>query len=388
MAIYHCSIKIIGRSKGRSAVASAAYRAGVKLQDKETGITHDFSQKKGVVHAEILLPWLAPEEYQDRETLWNSVQKVETQRNAQLAREIEVALPREMSREQQIEAVREYVKWYFVQEGMCADWALHDKGDGNPHAHILLTTRPIRNNGRWGEKQRSVYKLDSHGQKIPLIDPKTGQQKVRQRKGKGSEKLWVRESRPTTDWNEQWRAEEWRRAWADICNQYLEPEQQIDHRSYARQGIELEPTRHEGYVARKIQTEFNAGKRMTPSELVVQNQIIKRRNAALMHVRAALEAVAEQLRAAIQERTWLLVQQEESAANDYLQDVSSGWDLKKSPANESPSIKSARLSERLNAAKDKLATERSESGLTGQNQGDKSTLQKKLKKKKNRGWER
>ena len=143
MAIYHCSVKIIGRSSGRSAVASAAYRVGEKLKDKETGIIHDYTKKGGVIYREVMLCQNAPKEYQDRETLWNEVQKIEKVSNAQLAREIEVALPIEMSRSEQIQAVQRYVREKFVSAGMCADWALHDKGDGNPHAHIMLTTRPI-----------------------------------------------------------------------------------------------------------------------------------------------------------------------------------------------------------------------------------------------------
>lgn len=155
MSIYHCSIQIIGRSSGRSAVAAAAYRTAEKLEDKETGLTHDYTKKQGVVHREIMLPEYAPEEYKNREILWNEVQKIEKRSNAQLAREIEVALPRELSRADQMIAVRVYVQMNFVEKGMCADWVLHDKGDGNPHAHIMLTTRPIRKNGQWGTKEKN-----------------------------------------------------------------------------------------------------------------------------------------------------------------------------------------------------------------------------------------
>ena len=141
MSIYHCSIKMVGRTGGKSAVAASAYRSGEKLYDEETGLIHDFTRKGGVVMSEILLPENAPEEYRDRQILWNSVQAVEKRSDAQMAREVEVALPIEMNREQQIKCVRKYVMENFVNEGMIADWALHDKGDGNPHAHILLTVR-------------------------------------------------------------------------------------------------------------------------------------------------------------------------------------------------------------------------------------------------------
>lgn len=296
MAIYHCSVKIIGRSSGRSAVASAAYRVGEKLKDKETGIIHDYTKKGGVIYREVMLCQNAPKEYQDRETLWNEVQKIEKVSNAQLAREIEVALPIEMSRSEQIQAVQRYVREKFVSAGMCADWALHDKGDGNPHAHIMLTTRPIKANGQWGEKKKSIYKLDENGQKIPVIDPETGRQKVRVRKGKGVEKMWERETVQVNDWNDRSKVEEWRAAWAEICNEYLMDWQQIDHRSYARQGIDQEPTIHEGYVARKME------KNGRVSDRCQINREIAERNGLLKQIKGALREIAEQIKELIKVR--------------------------------------------------------------------------------------
>lgn len=153
MAIYHCSIKVISRGKGKSAVAAAAYRAGEKITNQFDGMTHDYTHKGGVVHTEILLPDHAPAEYADRAVLWNEVEKIEKAKNAQLAREIEISLPRELTREQSISLVREYVKRHFVAAGMCADVCLHDTGGGNPHAHIMLTMRPFDEGGEWGAKQ-------------------------------------------------------------------------------------------------------------------------------------------------------------------------------------------------------------------------------------------
>ena len=167
IAIFHCPIQIIQRSKGKSAVAAAAYRSGEKLANEWDGMTHDYTRKGGVVHTEIMLPAHAPPEFQDRSTLWNSVEEVEKSATSQLAREIEVALPVELSRAEQLALVRAFVKDNFVDAGMCADFALHDKGDGNPHAHILLTIRPIKENGEWGVKCRKVYDLDGQGQRIP-----------------------------------------------------------------------------------------------------------------------------------------------------------------------------------------------------------------------------
>lgn len=264
MAIYHCSIKNITRGKGQSAIASASYRSGEKLKDLETGIDHDYTKKSGVVYSEIMLCKNAPKEFQNREILWNEVQKIEKNSNSRLAREIEVALPREMTRENQIKVVQEYVK-NFVDEGMCADFSIHDKGDGNPHTHIMLTTRPIKENGEWGQKEKKAYKLDQNGQKIPQIDPKTGKQKI----GAKGRKMWERETVEVNDWNKKENVEKWRKNWADVVNKHIAMGftmddieignmpyyHYIDHRSFERRGIAKKPTIHEGYVARKIEKE-------------------------------------------------------------------------------------------------------------------------------------
>ncbi|WP_444876726.1 MobQ family relaxase, partial [Bacteroides heparinolyticus] len=165
IAIYHCNISIASRGKGKSSVAAAAYRSGEKLTNEWDGITHDYTRKGGVVHTEIMLPSHAPPSFSDRSTLWNSVEKIEKSKNSQLAREIEIALPKELNREKQIELVREYVKENFVKVGMCADIALHDKNDRNPHAHILLTMRPLNEDTTWGAKSKKEYILDENGEK-------------------------------------------------------------------------------------------------------------------------------------------------------------------------------------------------------------------------------
>ena len=275
MSIYHCSIKIISRAGGRSAVASAAYRAGEKLHNEETGLTHDFRNKAGVIMSEILLPDNAPPQYKNREVLWNEVQRVESRSDARFAREVEVAFPIELTRNQQIECVRYYINENFVSKGMTADWALHDKGDGNPHAHIMLTCRPFNDKQEWDTKMKSVFANDRDAEGRPVYNPDkpaydskdrehtaqyripqldtNGIQKYRERKGKGRELLWERVNIPLTDWNSKENAELWRASWAECCNRYLKPENQIDHRSYSRQGIGREPTIHEGITARKME---------------------------------------------------------------------------------------------------------------------------------------
>lgn len=239
-AIYHCNIQIIGRSRGRSAVAAAAYRSGEKLTNNWDGLTHDYTRKGGVIHSEIMLPSHAPPGFADRSTLWNAVEEIEKSCKAQLAREINIALPSELSREQQIELVREYCRDNFVSVGMCADFAVHGTGSGNPHAHIMLTMRPIKEDGTWDDKQRKVYRLDENGQKI--YDPVKRQYDC--------------DSVPTTDWNEHTKAEEWRSAWASLTNKYLEQngiQVRVDHRSYKRQGIEQIPTIHLGPAATQME---------------------------------------------------------------------------------------------------------------------------------------
>ena len=281
MAIYHCSIKVISRGKGKSAVAAAAYRAGEKITNEFDGMTHDYTHKGGVVHTEILLPDHAPAEYTDRAVLWNEVEKIEKAKNAQLAREIEIALPRELTREQGISLVREYVERHFVAAGMCADVCLHDTGGGNPHAHIMLTMRPFDERGEWGAKQKKEYILDRDGNKI--YDPKKRQYKCK--------------SIPATDWNEQTKAEEWRAAWAELCNQALEQNghaERVDHRSYERQGIDQIPTVHLGVAAsamekRGIRTERGDLNR----EIEVTNQKLRQLKARISKLQNWLKEETE-----------------------------------------------------------------------------------------------
>ena len=262
MAIYHLCIKIISRGKGKSAVAASAYRSGEKIKNEYDGIVHDFTRKGGIAHTEILLPQNAPQEFSDRGTLWNSVEKIEKSKNSQLAREIEIALPKELDREKQIELVRNYVKENFVDVGMCADIALHDKNDGNPHCHILLTMRPLNEDKTWGAKSKKEYVLDKNGEKVKL---KNGNYKTRKIN--------------TTDWNEQDKAEEWRKAWADITNKYLEEnsiQDKVDHRSYQRQGIEQIPTIHLGVSATQMEKKGIATDRGNINrEIKHQNMILR-----------------------------------------------------------------------------------------------------------------
>ena len=273
IAIYHCSIKIVSRGKGKSAVAAAAYRSGEKLTNEWDGLTHDYTKKGGVVHSEILLPAHAPPAFSDRSTLWNSVELSEKSNNAQLAREVEIALPVELSREEQTRLVREYCSSQFVSKGMIADFNLHDTGSGNPHAHILLTMRPLDEKGAWLPKSKKEYVLDENGEKIRLPSGRYKTRKV-----------------DLVDWNNRENAEVWRMAWADLANEFLaqnnRPER-IDHRSYERQGIEQIPTVHVGVSATQME------KKGIVTERGEMNRNIKAANRILREIRRLVRGLKD-----------------------------------------------------------------------------------------------
>ena len=287
IAIYHCSIKIVSRGKGKSAVAAAAYRSGEKLTNEWDGLTHDYTKKGGVVHSEILLPAHAPPAFSDRSTLWNSVELSEKSNNAQLAREVEIALPVELSREEQTRLVREYCSSQFVSKGMIADFNLHDTGGGNPHAHILLTMRPLDEKGAWLPKSKKEYVLDENGEKIRLPSGRYKTCKV-----------------DLVDWNNRENAEVWRRAWADLANEFLErndcPER-IDHRSYERQGIEQIPTVHVGVSATQME------KKGIVTERGELNRNIKAANRILREIRRLVRGLKDWL-AELKERKAALLE--------------------------------------------------------------------------------
>ena len=273
IAIYHCSIKIVSRGKGKSAVAAAAYRAGEKLTNEWDGLTHDYTRKGGVVHSEILLPPQAPPSFSDRSTLWNSVEEAEKSNNAQLAREVEIALPVELSREEQIRLVREYCSSQFVSKGMCADFNIHDTGGGNPHAHILLTMRPMDERGKWLPKSKKEYVLDENGERVKLPSGRYKTRKV-----------------DLVDWNNQENAEVWRKAWADLTNDFLErngsPER-IDHRSNAERGIDELPTVHMGVAACQME------KKGITTEKGELNRAIRKSNRLIKEIRAQIGNLKE-----------------------------------------------------------------------------------------------
>ena len=297
MAIYHLSVKIISRGGGISAVGAVSYRAGVKMKNEHDGKTHDFrsrrgvlgasayrsgddlgdhdfTQKGGIFHSEILLPDHAPRGYFDRSTLWNSVEKFEKNSNARLAREVVIALPNELKEGQQKELVKNFVQKNFVDEGMCADFSFHsgkhnhkntddlEHNEGikkdNPHVHIMLTVRPINEDGAWGAKSQKEYILDRNGERIRL---KSGN--------------WKSRKINANDWEDKETLMKWRKNWADVVNREFERlgiDERIDHRTLKAQGIDREPTIHVGVAGKNME------KRGVPSERAKENREIIGRN--------------------------------------------------------------------------------------------------------------
>ena len=217
------------------------------------------------------MPENAPAEYLNRTELWNAVEKIEKAKNAQLSREVRLALPKVFSLEQNINLVQEYVKQNFVSKGMCADICIHDRGDGNPHAHVMLTMRPFEKDGTWGAKSKMEYILDDNGERIKLPSGRPKTKKI-----------------SITGWDEQGNAEIWRKSWADILNNHLEKcghEITVDHRSYARQGKEILPTIHLAVVAHGLE------KRGIATERGDINRSIKAANARLKSVDNEIHAI-------------------------------------------------------------------------------------------------
>lgn len=278
MALYHFHVTQIKRSEGRTAVASAAYRAGEKLHNLWDGETHDYTKKGGVILSEIMLPEYAPKRFFDRSTLWNEVEQVEKNYNAQLAYSFDMALQNEFSLEENIELAKEFVQKYFVSDGMIADLAIHkpDKEEGgipNPHFHVLVPIRPLNADGTWGAKQRREYHLDENDNRI--------------KKENGG---WEFDAVPTTNWGKPETLDMWREAWADMVNDNFKEKGldcRIDHRSYVDQDLDLIPTVHEGPQIRKMEKK---GIRTEKGEL---NRWIKATNRMIRSMRATIAELKE-----------------------------------------------------------------------------------------------
>ena len=288
MALFHLNVKQIKRSQGQSAIASAAYRAGEKLYSEYYGELSDYTNKGGVICSEILLPDHAPREYADRQTLWNAVEKAERGKKAQLAYSFDIALQNEFSMDENIALARYFLLEHFVSRGMVVDFAIHvpdtqPGGISNPHFHVMSPIRPIDPDGKWGCKQHRVYELDEDGNR--LLDENGN---------------YIFNAVPTTDWGSPETLEYWREQWAALCNAKFEEkgiDEQIDHRSYERQGIDLLPTIHEGPAVRQMEAK---GIRTDKGEF---NRWIKATNALVQGIRKKIAAILDWLKDAREELT-------------------------------------------------------------------------------------
>ena len=284
MAIYHMQAKVVSRGSGRSAVAASAYMSCSRMYNDYDGIQHDYTRKHGLIYQEVMLPPMAPLEWNDREQLWNTVEENEKTKDSRLAREFVVALPVELDKDSNISLLQDFIKKNFVDMGMCADFAIHDTDGHNPHAHILLTVRPLNENGTWQYKTEKEYLCIKDGEekgftasefkdaqkegwekqyrykagkKKVYLTPSAAQEKGYERIDKHPKSTRYGRQNPIS---EQWNSEEqlclWRANWADAVNKMLALNQinaAIDHRSFAAQGITEQPTIHEGYIAQNME---------------------------------------------------------------------------------------------------------------------------------------
>ena len=320
MAIYHLETKVVSRGNGRSAVAASAYLSCSKMLNDYDGVQHDFTRKKGLVWQDVLLPEFAPPEWKDRSVLWNAVEKNEKTKDSRLAREFVPALPIELTPAQWQELLTDFIQNNFVADGMCADVAVHDPypPGHNPHAHIMVTVRPLDEKGNWQYKTEKEYLCVRNGEergftaaefKAAQADGwekqypyKVGRKKVylppSEAEKHGYERVskypkstkYGRQNPISERWNSEEQLVQWRKAWADAANRYLERyghEERIDHRSHAERGLDEQPTIHEGVAARALERQGII------SDRCEINRQIKADNALLREQKAAVRKLAQ-----------------------------------------------------------------------------------------------
>ena len=318
MAIYHNEVKIITRGEGRSACAAAAYIGCAAIYNDYDGIHHDYTKKKGLVWDQVFFPPIAPAEWQDKEKLWNAVEAAEKSKDSRLAREMILALPIELDQKEWIAIMTEYIQEHFVSDGMCAQVAIHDTDGTNPHAHILLTVRPLNQDGTWQNKTEKEYLCVRNGEEKGFISTEykaaqadgwekqypylVGKKKVYMAPPIAEAQGYVRASKnpkstkfgrqnPITErWNSEEQLEKWRAAWADVVNRHLEKadhDERIDHRSNAARGIDEQPTIHEGTAARILE------KKGGISERCELNRQIRKDNALLRKLKEWVERLMQ-----------------------------------------------------------------------------------------------
>ncbi len=318
MAIYHLEAKVISRGTGRSAVAAAAYMSCSQILNDYDGVQHDYTRKQGLVWQQIFLPEHTPQEWQDRSVLWNAVEENEKTKDSRLAREFVVALPIELNKEQWISLLTDFIQEQFVSDGMCADVCIHDTDGHNPHAHIMLTVRPLDEQGKWQYKTEKEYLCVKDGEeqgftaaefKAAQADDwekqyqyKVGKKKVYMPPSEAERHGYERVSKypKSTKYGRQnpisarWNSDEqlilWRVAWADTVNRSLErsgKEERIDHRSHAARGLDEQPTVHEGVIAQALE------RKGIISDRCELNRQIKADNALLRELKAQVKKLLQ-----------------------------------------------------------------------------------------------
>ena len=286
---------IIQRSKGQSAVEKASYISRTTIKSEYDGMTYFPKYSEDLVHSEILIPENAPEEYRNRAILWNAVEQAEKSKNSQLARMIKLSLPNDWSYEFATEFMRNLINNLFISKGMCADFAIHDsenkRHERNLHCHIMLTLRGIDENGKWMPKKRKITLTDENGERIPIIDKKTGMQKV----DKQNRKQWKTETVSTNDWNSRDNAKLWR---AEIANAINKANEQIgldekwEHKSFKERGLDILPTKHMGVKAMALESKGIKTERGDYNRWVVfRNRIL---TSAINYLDIALEQVKKE----------------------------------------------------------------------------------------------
>lgn len=328
MAIYHLEAKVVSRGNGRSAVAASAYLSCTNILNDYDGVRHDYTRKKGLVWREVFLPEFAPQEWQDRGVLWNAVEENEKTKDSRLAREFVPALPVELSKEQWQRLLSDFINDQFVADGMCADVAIHDPDPPgyNPHAHIMLTVRPLDENGKWQYKTEKEYLCmkDSEergftaaefkaaqadgwekqyqykvGKKKMYMTPSAAEAQGYERVNKYPKSTKYGRQNPISErWNSEEQLVEWRKAWADVTNRYLEQyghDARIDHRSHAERGLTEQPTIHEGVVARALE------KKGIVSDRCELNSQIKADNALLRELKDTVKKLLKAVKNSVPE---------------------------------------------------------------------------------------
>ena len=304
---------------GKPTTNNAIYLSCSRMLNEYDGVQHDYTRKQGLGWRQVFLPATAPAEWQDRETLWNAVEETETAKDSRLAREFVAALPIELSREEQIQLLQDFIKEQFVADGMCADAAIHDPypPGHNPHAHILLTVRPLDEKGKWQYKTEKEYLCVKDGEergftaaefkqaqadgwekqyqykvgkKKVYMAPSAAQAQGYERVSKYPKSTKYGRQNPITErWNSDEQLVLWRAAWADVANRHLERtghEERIDHRSHAERGLLERPTVHEGVAARAME------KKGIISDRCELNRQIKADNALLRKLRGQVKKLA------------------------------------------------------------------------------------------------